>query len=101
MTFCDKAKACEELNPPEVEASIWKVVYAANELRNKIAHTFDHAKIKGKMDALRAAYLAALAQTQRRDVEKLDDVRIAAGACELCSAYLAVATEAAKARKKP
>lgn len=100
MSFYEKAEACEELNPPEVEAAIWEVVYAANELRNKIAHTFDRAKIKAKMDALRAAYLAALTETQRKSGEKLDDARIAAGACELCGAYLVIATEAAKAGRK-
>ena len=75
-------------------------MYAANELRNKIAHTFDQAKIKAKMDALRAAYLAALAANQAEAAKKLDDARIAASACELCGAYVAVATEAAQARKK-
>jgi len=64
MSFYEKAKACEGLRPPEVELAIWKVVYAANELRNKIAHTFEQTKIKAKMDALRAAYLAALTPTQ-------------------------------------
>jgi hypothetical protein len=31
-----------------------QVVYVANELRNKISHTFEQAKIKAKMDALGA-----------------------------------------------
>jgi hypothetical protein len=60
------------LLPPEAtadqmrqEPAIWKVVYAANELRNKTAHTFELTKIKAKMDALRAVYLAALTPTQR------------------------------------
>jgi hypothetical protein len=56
MSFYEKAKECEGLRPPEVEPAIWKVLCAANELRNKIAHTFEQAKIKAKMDALRAAY---------------------------------------------
>ena len=83
-----------------MEAAIWDVVYAVNELWNKIAHTFDQAKIKAKIDALRAAYLAALTEKQRKGVEDLDDTRIAPGACELCGAYLVVATDAAKAGKK-
>src|ERR1700704_6584715 len=82
LTFYDKAKACEELKPLEVEAPIWKIVYAANELRNKIAHTFDHAKIKTKVDALRAAYLAALTPLQAKAAEKLDETRMASGAME-------------------
>jgi hypothetical protein len=64
--FYEKVEECKELNPPEVEAAIWDVVYAANELRNKIAHTFEQAKIKAKMDALRAAYLAAVTEQQRK-----------------------------------
>jgi hypothetical protein len=99
MSFYEKAKECEGLRPPEVEATIWKVVYAANELRNKIAHTFELAKIKAKMDALRAAYLAALTPTQVEAPKELDDGRIAAGAMELCGAYLVVATEAARSGK--
>ncbi|MGA7454050.1 MAG: hypothetical protein WBW73_23205 [Rhodoplanes sp.] len=75
-------------------------MYAANKLRNKIAHTFDQTKIKEKMDALRAAYLAALTETQRKSVKDLDDAGIVAGACELCGAYLVVATDAVKAGKK-
>jgi hypothetical protein len=101
MSFYEKAEACEKLNPPEVDPPIWKVVYAANELRNKIAHTFDQAKIKAKMDALRAAYLAALTPTQAEASKSLDDARIAADAMELCVACLVVATEAVRVGEKP
>jgi hypothetical protein len=101
LTFYEKAEASEGLNPPDVEAAIWEVVYAANELRNKIAHTFDHVKIKTKMDALRAAYLAALTPTQVEAAKMLDDGKIAAGAMELCGAYLVVATGAVRAGEKP
>jgi hypothetical protein len=48
---------------------------------------------------MRAAYLAALTPTQAKAAEKLDDVRIAAAAFELCGAYLVAATEAARARE--
>jgi len=84
-----------------VRPAIWKVVYAANQLRNKIAHTFDRAKIKAKMDALRTAYLAALTPTQAEAAKKLDDAKIAAGAMQLCGAYLVVATDAVRSGKKP
>jgi hypothetical protein len=66
----------------------------ANQLRNKIAHTLNQSEIQVRMDELRAAYLAALSDQQRPHSEKLDDVRIAAGAFELCMAYLVGATEA-------
>jgi hypothetical protein len=51
------------------------------------------------LDALPAAYPAALTPTQAEAAKKLDDGRIAAGAMELCGAYLVVATEAARAGK--
>jgi hypothetical protein len=94
LAFAEKAKKSEELKPPEVEPSIWKVLEAANKLRNKIAHTLDQGLIQAKMDKLRTAYLAALTPTQAKGVEKLDDVRIASGAFELCGAYVVAATDA-------
>jgi hypothetical protein len=87
LTFAKKAKLCKRMKPAEIEPPIWDVLDAANELRNKIAHTLDQAQIQPKMDKLRAAYLAALTPTQAKEAEKLDDVRIAASAFELCGAY--------------
>jgi hypothetical protein len=100
LTFAKKTELCEELKRAEIDPPIWKVLTAVNRLRNKIAHTFDHAEIQAKMDAVRAAYLAALTPTQAKGVEKLDDARIAPNACELCGGYLVVATETVRARKK-
>jgi hypothetical protein len=44
--------------------------------------------------------LVTLTSTQAKGVEKLDDARIAAGACELCGGYLVVATELLRAQKQ-
>src|SRR5262252_1904355 len=46
LTFADKAKLCEELKPPEIDLSIWKILTVVNRLRNKIAHTLDQAQIQ-------------------------------------------------------
>ncbi len=100
LTFCKKAKLCEELKPAEIAQSIWDVLTKANRLRNKIAHTLDQAQIQSRVDELRGAYLAALTPMQAKGVEKLDDADMAADAFLLCGAYLVVATEAAQARKK-
>ena len=99
-TFADKTQHCENLKPPEVDPPIWKVLTAANQLRNKIAHTLDQAEIKMKLDEVRTAYFAALSDQQRPHSEKLDDVRIVAAAFELCAAYLVAATETAQSAKK-
>jgi len=100
-SFADKAQHCQSIKPPEIDPPIWKVLTASNQLRNKIAHTLDQAEIKMKMDEVRAAYLAALSDQQRPHSEKLDDLRIAAAAFELCAAYLVTATESVRASKKP
>src|ERR1700730_8998988 len=99
-TFADKAQSCQDLKPPEIEPALWEVLKKANLLRNKIAHTLDHAEIQVKMDGLRAAYLAALSNQQRPHSKNLDDTRIAAGAFELCGAYLVGATEAVREKKR-
>jgi hypothetical protein len=99
-TFADKAQSCQDLKPPEIEPALWEVLKKANLLRNKIAHTLDHAEIQVKMDRLRAAYLAALSDQQRPHSENLDDIRTAAGAFELCGAYLVGATEAVREKKR-
>jgi len=100
LTFAEKAKLCEELKPGEIDPPIWKVLDAANKLRNKIAHTLDQQKIQSKIDVLRVAYIAALTPTQAKAAEKLDDVRIAGEAFQLCGAYLVAATDAVRSRKK-
>jgi hypothetical protein len=100
-TFADKVERCKNLQPPEIGEKVWQLLTKGNDLRNKIAHTLDQAEIKVKMDDLRAAYLAALSEEQRKAAEKLDDIRIAAAAFQLCSAHLVAATETARAGKKP
>jgi len=99
-SFADKAQYCQSLKPPEIDPSIWKVLTAVNQLRNKIAHTLDQEEIKTKMGEVRAAYLAALSDQQRPHSEKLDDVRMAAAAFELCGAYLVAAVETVRATKQ-
>jgi hypothetical protein len=99
-TFQGKVDKCQLLNPPEIDAQIWQVLKAANELRNKIAHTFDQTKIYAKLAELRKAYHAALTPEQAKHAESLDDTKTAAGAFELCGAYIAAASDAAKQRKQ-
>jgi hypothetical protein len=78
LSFYQKIEACEEHNPQEMEAPTWQVFYKANELRNKIAHTFDEAMVKQKLDALRAAYIAALnSPAQKEAANRLTDAQLA------------------------
>jgi hypothetical protein len=89
-----RAKLCERQKPPEIEGPIWKLITAVNYLRNKIAHALDQDEIQSKVDDVRAAYLAALTPEQEKHAKDLDDIRITAGAFELCGAYIVGATDA-------
>lgn len=88
--------AKDQLKPPEIEESIWVLLKACNDLRNKIAHTFEEKVIQGKVSTVRKHYLEALSLEQRKHSEPLDDVRIVGGAFELCGAYIVVAADHAK-----
>jgi hypothetical protein len=104
LTFFKKIEACEGLKPQEVEAPVWKVFYAANELRNKMAHTYDEKKVKEKLDALRTKYVDALnTPAQKEAAKKLTDSQLAAGTMQFCGAYIVVATDRVKAagQKRP
>ena len=70
LTFFKKAKAGQEIHAEEIEDWVWLLVFACNELRNKIAHTFDQDQIKVKMDAVREKSLATL---QPRDVGSIQE----------------------------
>jgi hypothetical protein len=99
LEFWEKAELCMALNPPEIDPQIWKVLEAANQLRNKIAHTLDQKKIQAKIDVLRVAYITSLTPTQAEAAEKLDDVQVVGAALQHCGAYLVAATNAVRARQ--
>lgn len=99
-TFQGKVDKCKLLKPAEIDAKIWHLLKTANELRNKIAHTFDQTKIQAKLSELRKIYLAALTPEQAKHAETLDDTKMAASAFELCGAYIAAASDAARRRKR-
>jgi hypothetical protein len=65
-----------------------------NYLRSKIAHTLDQDEIQRKVDDARVKYLAALTPEQQKHARGLDNIRITAGAFELCGAHIVGATEA-------
>jgi chorismate mutase len=94
LTFADKITACKARNPSEIEKPIWDLLKACNRLRNTVAHKLDEKEMKAQMDAVRAAYIAAVTEFQAKFIKDLDDVRMAMGALQLCGSYIVVATEA-------
>jgi hypothetical protein len=100
LTFVEKYNLCKKLKPAEINRPKRRVLFEVNELRNKVAHTFDEAEIRTEMSTLRSRYLAALTTEQAKGAKELGDVQIVSGACSLCCSYLLAATNALKARKK-
>jgi hypothetical protein len=98
--FDQKINLCRSMCFNEDGDQIWKIVKAANELRNKIAHSLDQDQIAAKMKRLREAYLAVLTPEQAKEAEKLPDDRIAQDACVLCAGFLATTAGDAKARRE-
>ena len=69
--FSDKMKKCKLLAKDEGKDPLWDVLDAANDLRNKIAHTPEIAEIQKKMAILKDKYFACLTQKQ---VDQLDEL---------------------------
>lgn len=101
MKFAGKMNIVrDQFKPPEIGKLIWDLLKACNGLRNKIAHTFDERIIQTKVSDVRRCYLETLSAEQRKHSEPLDDVRIVAGAFELCGSYIVAATDRAQMRLK-
>jgi hypothetical protein len=71
LNFHFKGNLALSLN--EDKDSLWKVFWAMNELRNKIAHKIDSNEIEDKKTYLRKAFIDSLESNQKADVEKLSD----------------------------
>jgi hypothetical protein len=98
--FAGKLDVAKEINPPEIEEPVWNLLNAGNKLRNAVAHGHEESKIAAMMADLRKAYLAALTPSQAKHAEVLDDTQMVVLAFGHCGAYLVVATEAVKDRRK-
>jgi hypothetical protein len=88
-TFWDKMEKCKLLAKEEGKDPLWGVLEAANELRNKIAHTLAADKIADKMVQLKKKYLASLTAKQAADLKDQPDDYIALSACSTCAGYIA------------
>ena len=98
--FAGKLDVAKEINPPEIEPPVWDMLDAGNKLRNAVAHGHKESRIAARMTDFRKAYLAALTLFQAKHAEGLDDAKIASLAFGHCGAYLVVAADAVKVRRK-
>ena len=87
--FFDKMKKCRLLAKGEGKDPLWDVLDAANDLRNKIAHTLEIAEIKEKMVILKDKYFACLTQKQVDGLKDQQDDYIAMSAFSTCAGFIA------------
>jgi hypothetical protein len=87
-TFWDKMQKCKLLAKEEGKDPLWGVLEAANELRNKIAHTLAADEIADKMVQLKKKHLASLTTKQASDLKDQPDDYIAMSACSTCAGFI-------------
>jgi hypothetical protein len=87
--FSEKLAKCRVLAQGEDKDPLWDVLVAANDLRNKIAHTLEIAEIKKKMAILKEKYFAGLTQRQVDGLKDQPDDFIALSACSTCAGFIA------------
>lgn len=75
-SFYDMIRQCEDIDPPDVDASTWEVLKMANRLRNAEAHKIDGTEVNNAMTKLRIAY-AALSEQSAEDERNMNDVQLA------------------------
>jgi hypothetical protein len=85
MTFRRKVELVLSLSFGRDKDEFWPVVWALNQLRNKVAHEQDPKEVEEKMKYLRGVFLKALSPAQARDMEKRTDKEIVEEASYLCA----------------
>lgn len=94
--FTAKARRCEELVQGPEAAQTWKVLWAADSLRNELAHSRDSGKIDTKMAKLRAEYMGLFSPERAKDLETVKDETVAHLACISVAGFLYAQGEAKK-----
>ena len=88
-SFSRKAKACEELDLQEGDQH-WEILWAADSLRNELAHKRDPQKIGEKTAKLRSEYMKALSPQQVKGLDSVADDIVAHQACIAVAGFLYV-----------
>jgi hypothetical protein len=99
LNFHMKGNLALALALGEDKDAFWSIVWALNQLRNKIAHERDAKEIEEKMAYLRKTYIAALHPRQGQDAEKQTNKEIVDAASALCAGLFAALAMGAKGRR--
>jgi hypothetical protein len=100
FTHSNKIQMCRAASFNEVDDGLWKVIWAVNTLRNKIAHGADAEEIAKKMAALRKEYFAILTDKQVAGLKTQSNDYIAQSACVTAAGFIWTIEADARARRK-
>lgn len=90
-TFAGKIDVIEKLFLPEIDAHVFGVLKAGNNLRNAIAHGKPEGTVTQRMADLRKAYLASLSPKNAEDSKGLTDSQLVAVAFTMAGSHVVVA----------
>jgi hypothetical protein len=99
FNFSHKLQICRSMSLKQNEDRLWSVIWAANALRNEIAHDLQTEEIQNKADRLRRVYLEVLTPQQAESAKNAPDHQIAESACYLSAGFLASLGWDAKERR--
>lgn len=96
MRFRNKVQLAQAMSVRRNTDEFWAVVWALNQLRNKVAHEKDPKEIEDKMKFLRQAFMKTLTPSQAQDFNESEDKEIVETSSFLCMGLLAAITMDAK-----
>ena len=99
MNFHTKAHLAIALGCERDKDEMWSVVWAINQLRNKIAHKLDSDEIDAKVKFLRSTYVAALEPVPAEHAKTQAEKDMIDSACAVCVGFLGQLTSEAKTRR--
>lgn len=99
MNFHTKGHLAISLGMKRDKDEMWPVVWAINQLRNKMAHNLDSKEIDEKMKYLRNVYVGALEPEPAAYAKTLSDKEIVDSACAVCAGFFGQLTSEARARR--
>ncbi len=91
-TFAGKIDITEKLVLPELDAHIFAILRAGNNLRNAIAHGRSEGTVVQRTTDLRKAYLASLSPGNAVGSENLTDSQMVTMAFTMAGSHIVVAT---------
>ncbi len=98
--FKAKAQQCEKVIKGREAGQNWNVLWAADSLRNELAHKRDTKKIDAKMKKLRTVYLSTLSADRAKGLKGVADDTVAHQACVSVAGFLYSKGDAKRREKR-